>query len=168
VTGRLRALPLVGQVLVAMGAAVLVGAAGQVLPPLANLTLVVATLGLLAALAVLAQWLWQHHHATDWSTDFTSPATPRGRDPRISLLTGHVDAAVSGDAVAQSELHAVLRGLAQERLRHRRGIVLGAPEDDDAARAALGPELTAYLTTPPTTRLTAALVGSFITTLEEL
>jgi hypothetical protein len=168
VIARLRTLSTGGQVLVALAAAVVVGAVGQAFPALANLALVVATVGLLAALAVLAQWLWQHQHGTDWATDFSPPATPRGRDPRISLLTGHVDAAVSGDAVAQSELHAILRGLAAERLRHRRGIVLGAPEDDDAARAALGPDLTAYLTTPPTTRLTAARVGSFITTLEEL
>jgi hypothetical protein len=165
---RLRALPLLGQVLVAVAAAVVLGALAQVAQFLGNVVMVLAVLALLAALAVLAQWLWQHQHSTDWSTDFAPPAVVRGSDPRVNLLTGQVQAAVAGDAVAQSNLHEVLRGLAEERLRHRRGIVLGAPEHDEQARAALGPDLTAYLTNPPTTSLTAARVGSYITTLEEL
>jgi len=168
VISRLKALPMAGQLLVAVAAAVAVGAVAQALPALGNLAMVAAVLALVAALAVLVQWLWQHQHATDWPTGSATATTPRGSDPRVNLLTGRVDAAMAGDAVAQSDLHELLRGLAEERLLHRRGIVLGAVEHDEAARAALGPDLTAYLTSPPTTRLTATGVGSYLTALEEL
>jgi hypothetical protein len=50
-----------------------------------------------------------------------------------------------------------------ERLRDRRGVTA-----TDESRTALGADLTAYLAGPPTTRITAAQLAAFITTLEEL
>jgi len=175
-----------------------VGALLVAVPVLVNPAILLGCVGVVAALGVLAQWLWQHQHATDWSNSFTDTAAARGSDVRVTLqwlwqhqhatdwsnsftdtaaargsdvrvtrLAETVDAAVAGDAVAQTQLHATLRALADERLRRRRGLGLSG---DDAAhvRAALGPDLTAYLANPPTGRLTADRVEAYVTTLEEI
>jgi hypothetical protein len=167
VIARLRALPATGQLAVAVCVAVLVGALLVAVPVLVNTAILLGCVGVVAALGVLVQWLWQHQHATDWSNSFTDTAAARGSDVRVTRLAETVDAAVAGDAVAQTQLHATLRALADERLRRRRGLGLSG---DDAAhvRAALGPDLTAYLANPPTGRLTADRVEAYVTTLEEI
>lgn len=164
---RLRALPATGQLAVAVCAAVLVGVLLVAVPVLVNPAILLGCVGVVAALGVLVQWLWQHQHATDWSNSFTDTAAARGSDVRVTRLAETVDAVVAGDAVAQTQLHETLRALAEERLRRRRGLGLSG---DDAAdvRAALGPDLTAYLANPPTGRLTADRVEAYVTTLEEI
>ena len=151
------------QLLVVLGVGVAVGALAVSVPVLGNPAMLLASAGLLAALAVLAQWLWQARQPTDWDNTFTGSAPPRGADSRISRLAGDVRDAVSGDPVPAARVHAALSGLAVERLRDRRGLTAG-----DESRAELGPDLTAYLAGPPTTRVTAAQLAAFITTLEEL
>ena len=164
---RLRALPAAGQLAVALCAAVLVGGLLALVPGLVNPAILLACTAVVATFGVLVQWLWQHQHTTDWSNHFTDGAAARGSDVRMTRLAETVDATVAGDAVAQTQLHETLRALAEERLRRRRGLRLSG---DDAAdvRAALGPDLTAYLANPPTARLTAARVEAYITTLEEI
>jgi len=169
VIARLRALSPGSQLLVALTGAAVVGAIVALAPPLTDPAIILACAAVLAVCAVLAQWLWQHHHGTDWSNEFVPKAEPRGGDPRITRLAEQVDRAVAGDVVAQIDLHEMVRALAEERLRRRRGITLDTSEESIArARAALGPQLAAYLTNPPTTRLTVATVDEFVTTLEEL
>lgn len=164
---RLRALPAAGQLAVALCVAVLVGVLLALVPGLVNPAILLACVGTVAAFGVLVQWLWQHQHATDWSNSHTATVAARGSDVRMTRLAETVDATVAGDAVAQTQLHETLRALAEERLRRRRGLSLSG---DDAAdvRAALGPDLTAYLANPPTGRLTAARVEAYVTTLEEI
>ena len=170
---RLRALSLGGQLMVALVVATLIGSLVSVAPAIGNVALLLAIVSLTGAMAVLTQWAWQHQHGTDWSNSFTENARPRGSDARIHGLAQTLLAAQGGDARAQADLHGLLTTLATERLRERRGTTLtlsaaASGGDHDATRAALGPELTAYLTHPPTTRPSAAQVGAFITTLEEL
>lgn len=164
---RLRALPPAGQLAVALCVAVLVGVLLALVPGLVNPAILLACVGTVAAFGVLVQWLWQHQHATDWANSHTATVAARGSDVRMTRLAETVDATVAGDAVAQTQLHETLRALAEERLRRRRGLSLSG---DDAAdvRAALGPDLTAYLANPPTGRLTAARVEAYVTTLEEI
>lgn len=164
---RLRSLSTPGQLAVAVGAAVLVGVIPALVPALVNPAILVACLAVVASLGVLVQWLWQHQQATDWSNTFTDGAPARGGDVRMTRLAEGVDAAVAGDAVAQTQLHETLRALADERLRRRRGLTLSGDDVADV-RAALGPDLTAYLANPPTGRLTAARVEAYLTTLEEI
>lgn len=163
---RLRELGAAQQLLAALVLAILVGALAVAVPVLGNAAMLLACAALLATLAVLAQWLWSSRHATDWSHDFTPPGTARGADSRVSGLARVVRAGSEGDADAARRLHAIVSGLAAERLRDRRGLHLDA--DPQAAHTALGPGLTAYLTGPPATRLTAAQLDTHITTLEEL
>ena len=172
---RLRGLGQGGQLLAALVVAALVGALITLAPAIGDVGLLLAIVSVTGAMAVLTQWAWQHHHGTDWSNSFSQTTRPRGTDARIHGLTQTLVAAQTGDVRAQTELHGLLTTLATERLRERRGTTLtltaagsGPDPDHDATRAALGPELTAYLTHPPTTRPGAAQVGAFITTLEEL
>lgn len=164
VIARLRRLAPGQQVMVALSVAVGVGAVVLAVPALHDMGLILASAGLVAAVAVLAASLWQHQHATEWSDPAAEPRAQRGADARIASLAHRIDAAVAGDETARRRLHETLAGLARERLRDRRGL---RPEDPGAS-AALGAELAAYLTDPPTTRLTAERLGTFITTLEEL
>ncbi|QGN56898.1 hypothetical protein [Nostocoides sp. HKS02] len=152
------------QVMAALTVAVAVGAVAVTVPALHDVGLLFASAGLVAAVAVLAASLWQHQHATEWSDPTAEPRTPRGADARIAGLAQRIDAAVGGDDTAGRRVHETLAGLARERLRDRRGLVLGDP----GAGAALGADLAAYLTDPATTRLTADRLATFITTLEEL
>ena len=101
--------------------------------------------------------------STDWDNTFTGSAPPRGADSRIGRLAVDVREAVAGVPAPATRIHATLSSLASERLRDRRGLTA-----TDDASAALGPDLTAYLAAPPTTRITAAQLAAFTTTLEEL
>jgi hypothetical protein len=169
VIARIRALAPTSQLILALAVAVLIGAVVTLVPGALNVGTLLACFAILATLAAVTQWLWQNHHGTDWANAFTDTKPARGADPRVSRLAARVDAAVAGDAVAQTELHDQLRTLAEDRLRSRHGIVLDGDADHVAqAKAALGPDLTAYLTNPPTTRLDHARVIGYLTTLEEL
>jgi hypothetical protein len=163
---RIAALSTSQQILLALLAAALVGAVGVAAPRLGDVALLVASGALLAVLAVLGQWLWQHQHATDWSNSFEDASAARGGDVRISRLAESISAAGEGRAPAVEQVHTVLTGLAAERLRDRRGI--DARSDPAAAQAAWGPDLTAYLTGPPTGRVSPDRLDRLITTLEEL
>jgi hypothetical protein len=167
--GRLRTLSPGQQVALAVLGAALLGGLAVSVPRLGNAAMLVASAALVAMLAVLAQWLWQHRHTTDWSNSFADRAPARGGDVRISRLSESIQAAVAGDARAQQHLHDVLAGLASDRLRSRLGI--DAHTDPDAARSALGADLAAYLAGPatgPTSRLTADRLARLVTTLEDL
>ncbi|GAB3447876.1 hypothetical protein GCM10027517_32260 [Phycicoccus ginsengisoli] len=164
---RLRALPTGGQLAVALVLAAVVGAVLALVPALVNPAILLACAAVVATFGVLVQWLWQHQHATDWANTFTGSAPVRGSDVRVTRLAETVDAAVAGDAVAQTQLHETIRAITEERLRRRRGLALTGDDVADV-RAALGPDLTAYLANPPTGRLTAARVDAYVTTLEEI
>jgi len=153
-------------VLLALAVVLVVGAVTTSVPALSSAGLILACVALVAAIAVLVQGLWQSRTQTDWSHTFTTPAQPRGVDTRLGRLAGDVRAASTGDADAGRRLHAVLSALAVDQLRLRRGLSLA--DDPDAARAALGPDLTAYLTQPPPSRLPGDRLEAFTTTLEEL
>jgi len=148
--------------LVVLGVTVAIGALAVSVSALGNVGMLIASAALLAALAIVAQWLWQARQPTDWDNTFTEAAAPRGVDSRISRLAGDVREAGTGAPVASARLHATLSSLATERLRS-----LGDGTLTDGA-AVLGPDLAAYLAAPPTTRLTAAQLAAFTTTLEEL
>ncbi len=98
--------------------------------------MLLASVGAIAALGVLAQWLWQARQSTDWDNTFTETAPPRGTDSRISRLAVDVTEAVGGAAAPATRLHATLGHLASERLRDRRGLTA-----TDDAGAALGARL---------------------------
>jgi hypothetical protein len=163
---RLAALAPAQQVLLALVVAVVIGAAAVGIPVLGNAGMLLACVGMFVALGLLGQWLWQSRQSTDWTNSFTSSSPPRGADSRIDRLAHDVQQATSGDQASARRLHSTISGLAVERLRDRRGLSLDA--DPDEARDALGPDLAAYLTQSPTTRLRTPQVAAFITTLEEL
>ena len=163
---RLAALGPARQLVVALVVALLVGTATVVVPVLNSTGLLLACGALLAALAVLAQWLWQSRGSTDWTHTFDTPLHLRGADLRISRIATDVHAAAAGDAPAATRLHATLTSLANDQLRLRRG--LGLTQDPHEAHAALGPDLTAYLAGPPPARLPTDRLAAFTTTLEEL
>ena len=148
--------------LVVLGVTVAIGALSVSVSVLGNVGLLISSAALVAALAVVAQWLWQARQSTDWDNTFSDTATPRGVDSRISRLASDVREAGSGAPVPSARLHATLTSLATERLRSR-----GDGTLTDGA-AVLGPDLAAYLAAPPTTRLTAAQLAAFTTTLEDL
>ena len=148
--------------LVLLTVTVAVGALAVSVSALGNLGMLLASAALLAALAIVAQWLWQSRQSTDWDNTFSDAAATRGVDSRISRLAGDVREAGSGSPAASARLHATLTSLAMERLRSRGD---GTLTDGDAV---LGRDLAAYLAAPPTTRLTAAQLAAFTTTLEEL
>ncbi|MGO4342236.1 hypothetical protein [Pedococcus sp. 2YAF34] len=152
--------------LLALAAVLLVGAVTVSVPVLSSAGLLVACVALVAALGVLVQGLWQSRGHTDWSHTFAAPAQPRGVDTRITRLAGDVRAAAAGDADAGRRLHAAVSMLAVDHLRLRRGLSLA--DEPEAAGAALGPDLTAYLTQPPPSRLPGDRLAAFTTTLEEL
>lgn len=159
---RLAALPPAQLFLVVLGVAVAVGALAVSVSALGDAGMLLASAALLAALANLAQWLWQSRQSTDWDNTFTDAAAPRGADSRISRLAADVREAAAGTAVPAARLHATLTSLAADRVRQRRDPT--HPEASDV----LGRDLAAYLASPPTTRLTAAQLAAFTATLEEL
>ena len=153
------------QLLLALVVALLVGVPTVTVRALGSAGMLLACLGLVAALFLLVQWLWQSRHSTDWSHDFSPSRPPRGVDSRITRLAGDISLA-QRDPAAAARLHAAVTGLAAERLRHRRGLSLAA--NPEAGHTALGPDLSAYLTQPPTTLVRPDRVASLVTTLEEL
>ena len=148
--------------LVVLGVTVVIGALAVSVSALGNVGLLIASTALVAALAIVAQWLWQARQSTDWDNTFTDTATARGVDSRISRLATAVREAGSGAPVPSARLHATLSSLATERLRSHGDGTMSDPG------AVLGRDLAAYLAAPPTTRLTAAQLAAFTTTLEEL
>jgi hypothetical protein len=163
VTRRLAGLSTAQLLLLALTVTVGVGALAVTVPALGNAGMLLAATALVAALAVMAQWLWQSRQSTDWDNTFTDSTPPRGADSRISRLAVDIREATSGNAESASRIHATVSGLAAERLRDRRGLTAA-----DDARSALGPDLAAYLAGPPTAPLTAGRLAAFTTTLEEL
>ena len=163
---RLAALRPAQQLVVAVVVALVVGTATVAVPVLTSPGLLLACGALVVTVAVLAQWLWQSRGSTDWTHSFATAPHLRGADVRIARIAQDVRAADAGDAAAGARLHATVASLAGDRLRLRRGLDL--LEDPREAHAALGPDLTAYLTGPPPTRLPAVRLAAFTTTLEEL
>lgn len=146
--------------------ALVVGTATVAVPVLNSAGLLLASGALVATIAVLFQWLWQSRGSTDWTHTFHSTPQTRGADIRIARIAGDIEAAAEGDARAAGRLHAALASLADDQLRLRRGLSLAT--DLEESHAALGPELTAYLTQPSPARLTGDRLAAFTTTLEEL
>ncbi|SDP15512.1 hypothetical protein SAMN04489867_1569 [Pedococcus dokdonensis] len=158
---RLTGLPPAQQFVVVLGVAVAVGALAVSVSALGDAGMLLASAALLAALANLAQWLWQSRQSTDWDNTFSESAPPRGVDSRISRLAGDVREAGSGTAASATRVHATLSSLAADRLRQH-------PDPAAEASTVLGRDLAAYLAAPPSTRITAAQLAAFTTTLEEL
>lgn len=164
--------------LVVLAVTVAVGALAVSVSALGNVGMLLASAAVVAALANLAQWLWQSRQSTDWDNTFTDVAAARGVDSRISRLAGDVrEATTSGTTTGPTtgtatgsapaaRIHATISSLASERLRnHPDSRADGTLPDPEAV---LGRDLAAYLAAPPTTRLTAAQLAAFTTTLEEL
>lgn len=153
----------------AVVAASVLGALLSVVPALDQVLLLLASAALLVVVGALGTWLLGERGRIEWTTSSGIPVRPRGSDRRVTALTRTIDRAVSGgsgdaDDVARHEVQAAVRSVAQAHLTR-----LGLPADlhDDGARAALGPELTAYLVSSPPIRIGAADLGTFVTTLEE-
>lgn len=152
------------EVVAALALAAVLGLVLTLVPVLDRVLLLVASTVLLLTLAALAVWLFRTHREVEWTTSAGRPARVRGSDRRVTVLARTIDAAVAGDEGALRDVHALVRSAAEARVSAQ-GL---APDPDDAAtRAALGPELTAYLTSATPRRVTAAELSSFITTLEE-
>ena len=136
----------------------------MVLPGLDQPLLLLASAGLLAVVGILATWLIGEHGTVEWTTSSGTPQRVRGSDRRVTALTRTIDRAVAGDASAGLDVQRTVRSVARARLT-----ALGLPTDlhDDGTRAALGPELTAYLVSSPPRRLRADELDTFLTTLEE-
>jgi hypothetical protein len=163
---RLASLDVAHQLVAAVVVALVLGVATVAVPTLNSAGLLLACGALVATIAVLVQWLWQARGTTDWSHTFDTPAQTRGSDIRLARIAGDVWSAADGDPTAARRVHDTVGSLAADQLRLRRGISL--TDDPDGAHAALGPDLTAYLTGPPPARLTSDRLESFTTTLEEL
>lgn len=135
-----------------------------VVPALDQPLLLIASAGLLVAVGALGTWLVGERGTVEWTTSSGTPARVRGSDRRVTALTRTVDRAVGGDTSAQQELQQTLLSLAETRLTH-----LGLPPDlhDEGTRAALGPDLTAYLLSSPARRVSTAELADHIATLEE-
>ncbi|WP_404381760.1 hypothetical protein LL946_14305 [Knoellia locipacati] len=161
---RLVALVRGNEVAAAVGAAALLGVLVSLVPVLDRVLLLAASTALLLAVSALAIWLVRAHREVEWTTSAGTPERVRGSDRRVTALTRTLDAAVAGDAVARADVHRLLRSAAEAQLTRR-----GLPPDpaDDTARAALGPELTAYVTSANPRPVTTGELASFITTLEE-
>ena len=154
--------------LAAAGVAIVVGLLTVSLGWFTNVGLVLATLAVVAALAVLAQGLLQSQQHLHWETRTSGADARRGADSRVTTLRHEIELAASGQAEAQERVHALLTGLADERLRDRRGLERG--EDPEAA-ALLGPDLTAYLDRRPSSssaRVTTDQLHRHVQKLEEL
>jgi hypothetical protein len=113
--------------------------------------------GLSAALWV-AVWLTADcvtlAEPTDWDVTDEPVAAPRGTDPRVVTLAARISESAgragradkAGRASSRLLVHQLLVSLADERLLSLRGI--DRRLDPAGARAALGPELDDYVTSP--------------------
>jgi hypothetical protein len=154
----------VNPLLVAALVAVLLGVATVSVSWLTSPGLLLATLATIGAVAVLTQRLVQSQKPHHWETSVVDPDAERGADARVHHLRQQVELAAKGHAEGHERLHALLAGIAADRLRDRRGLEPGDPE----AQALLGPDLAAYLARPPRGRLTTDDLNRHVQKLEEL
>ena len=154
----------VNPLLVAALVAVVLGVATVGISWLTSPGLLLATLATVGVVAVLTQRLVQSQKPHHWETRLVDADAERGADARVYHLRQQVELAAKGHAEGHQRLHALLAGLAADRLRDRRGLELGDPE----AASLLGPELTAYLARPPRGRLTTDDLHRHLHRLEEL
>lgn len=154
----------VNPLLLAALVAVLLGVATVGVSWLTSPGLLLATLATVAAVAVLTQRLVQSQKPHHWETTVVDTDAERGADARVYHLRQQVELAAKGHAEGHQRLHALLAGLAADRLRDRRGL---SPDDPEAG-ALLGPDLTAYLAGPPRGRLSTDDLHRHIQKLEEL
>lgn len=161
---RLTALARGREVATAVVAAALLGALLTLVPLLDRALLLVASVALMLALGALGVWLVRAHRNLEWTTSAGAPERIRGSDRRVTALARSIDAALAGDGPACGDVQATVRSVAEARLAQ-----LGLPTTvtGDAARAALGPELTAYLSVPGGRPVSEGELAAFITTLEE-
>jgi hypothetical protein len=157
-------LPPVNPLLVAAAGAVVLGVATVGVSWLTSPGLLLATLAVVASIAVLTQRLVQSHKPLHWETRVLDPEAERGSDGRLSSLSQQVERAAKGHSESQERVHALLATLAADRLREHRGL---EPSDPEAA-ALLGHDLTAYLDRRPTGRLTTDQLHRHVQKLEEL
>jgi hypothetical protein len=157
-------LPPVNPLLLGAAAAVVIGVATVGVSWLTSPGLLLATLAVVASVAVLTQRLVQSQKPLHWETRLIDRDAERGADARVSGLRQQVELAARGNAESHERMHALLAGLATERLRDHRGL---EPSDPEAA-ALLGPELTAYLSGRPTGRLTTDQLHRHVQKIEEL
>ena len=153
----------------AAGVAIVVGLLTVSLGWFTNVGLVLVTLAVVAALALLAQGLLQSQQHLHWETSTSGANARRGGDSRVTTLRHEIELAASGQAEAQERVHALLTGLADERLRDCHALERG--EDPEAAAALLGPDLAAYLDGRPSSssaRLTTDQLHRHVQKLEEL
>lgn len=155
------------EIVAALGLAAVIGLVMAVVRYLDRMALIVALSAVLVVFGGLLVWLLRQHHVVHWTTSAGTPERPRGADRRITGLARSIDKAIAGGQNAEharTEVRASLRVLAEARLTR-----LGLTTDltDRAAAAALGPELTAYLTASTPPQVDATRLQSFITTLEE-
>ena len=162
--GRLTALVRGRELPAAVVLACVLGLLLMLVPALDQPLLLLVTAGLLVAVGALGTWLVGEHRTVEWTTSSGTPARVRGSDRRVTALTRTIDRAVAGDLSAVHEVHRTVDSVARARLTQ-----LGLPPDldDDGTRAALGPQLAAYLASSPPPRVDADQLATFITTLEE-
>jgi len=154
----------VNPLLVAALVAVLLGVATVGVSWLTSPGLLLATLATVGAVAVLTQRLVQSQKPHHWQTTVVDTDAERGADARVYHLRQQVELAAKGNAEGHQRLHALLAGIAADRLRDHRGL---EPEDPEV-RSLLGPDLAAYLDRPPKGRLTTDDLHRHLQKLEEL
>lgn len=152
------------EVTASVGAAATLGLLLVLAPGLDRVLLLVASTAALVALGALIVWLVRDHHDIEWTTSAGTAPRVRGSDRRITALARTIDSGLAGDVPAQHRVQSVLGSLAEARLAPHGLSLAGSPVE---AEAALGRDLTAYLTSPTPRHLTADELASFITTLEE-
>ncbi|EAP99664.1 hypothetical protein JNB_05834 [Janibacter sp. HTCC2649] len=148
----------------AVALAAFLGLVLGVVPALDRVFLLVASAGLLVGAGALVVWLLRDHREIEWTTSSGTTTRVRGSDRRVTALARNIDASLSGDDDAARAVQATLRSLADARLSPQ-GLALDGPGTE--AEAALGPDLTAYLSSSKPPHVNADELASFITTLEE-
>ncbi|MFW5471927.1 hypothetical protein ACOCJ5_01315 [Knoellia sp. CPCC 206450] len=163
-TGRLARLVEGNEVVAAVGAAAVLGVVVGLVPALDRMLLLLVSTGLVVLLGALLVWLLRSHREVEWTTSAGTPERVRGSDRRVTVLARTIDAAVAGDASARLEVRSLVRSAAEAGLGARG---LSPDLTNDATQAALGPALTAYLTSATARPVTRDELSAFITTLEE-
>ncbi|MEO7268922.1 MAG: hypothetical protein ABIW49_06935 [Knoellia sp.] len=148
----------------AVALAAFLGLVLGVVPVLDRVFLLIASAGLLVAAGALGVWLLRDHHELEWTTSAGGTARVRGSDRRVTALARTIDASLTGNHEAALTVQATLRSVADARLAPQ-GLTLDGPGRE--AEAALGPDLTAYLSSSRPPHVNADELASFITTLEE-
>ncbi|WP_353953269.1 hypothetical protein V6K52_07560 [Knoellia sp. S7-12] len=158
-----------------VAAASLLGALVVVAPVLGRPSLLLASTAMLLALVAISVWLVRENAGVDWTTSAGSEVRPRGNDHRVTWIARTIDAAITGDVDAQRELRDSVLSVADAQLvrgghaplADPGGVHEGDTDHLEEVAAALGPDLTAYLTSPTPRPVSAAQLTSFISTLEE-